>query len=125
MQTASGLPIRKRIRLRDFHYGADCVYYVTICTHEKRLMFGHCVDGIVTLNTPGTITSDEWMRTFAMRPFVSGEKFIVMPNHVHAHRSIWEPGTVDLAPNIVSGLVSLITIAGIRWLFDERRKAPR
>jgi hypothetical protein len=28
----------------------------------------------------------------------------------------------DLAPNIVSGLVSLIIIAGIRWLFDERRR---
>ncbi len=50
MQTASGLPIRKRIRLRDFHYSSECVYYITINACQKRLILGRCENDAVTLN---------------------------------------------------------------------------
>ena len=71
MQTASGLPIRKRIRLRDFHYSAKCVYYITVNANQKRQLFGRCDNDIVTLNEIGEIVRSEWMHTFTMRQGVS------------------------------------------------------
>ena len=53
MQTASGLPIRKRIRLKGFHYGGACAYYLTICAFEKRMLFGSCTNAVVSLSEIG------------------------------------------------------------------------
>jgi REP element-mobilizing transposase RayT len=89
MQTASGLPIRKRIRLGDFHYSSECAYYITVNANNRRQLFGRCENDIVTLNETGDIVRDEWMRTFTMRKCVSGEHSIVMPNHMHAMISLW------------------------------------
>jgi REP element-mobilizing transposase RayT len=83
MQTASGLPIRKRLRLAGFHYAGDCSYYVTICAHRKKSFFGTCRNGAVDLNDTGKIVAAEWLNTFATREAVIGDDFIVMPNHLH------------------------------------------
>jgi REP element-mobilizing transposase RayT len=84
MQTASGLPIRKRIRLRGFHYNGGCAYYLTIGAFEMRCLFGTCTNGIVTLNNLGELVQDAWLTTELLRPGVFLDEFIVMPNHMHA-----------------------------------------
>jgi REP element-mobilizing transposase RayT len=89
VQTASGLPIRKRVRLRDFHYGSRCVYYVTICAYRRRLLFGRCENDVVTLNDMGVIVREEWLRTFVIRGGTSGDEFTIMPNHLHALIALW------------------------------------
>ena len=89
MQTASGLPIRKRIRLRDFHYSSECAYYITVNARQNRQLFGCCENDVVRLSEIGEIVRVEWLRTFTMRQGVSGERFIVMPNHMHAIVALW------------------------------------
>ena len=84
MQTASGLPIRKQIRLRGFHYGGGCAYYVTICAFEKRCLFGTCNGGVVFLNAVGALVQNSWRATRVLRGGVVLDEFIVMPNHMHA-----------------------------------------
>jgi putative transposase len=75
---------RRSIRLRDYDYTQDGAYFVTVCTHERRCLFGHVVDGAMVLNTWGHIMADEWERTAIVRPGVMLDAFVVMPNHAHA-----------------------------------------
>jgi REP element-mobilizing transposase RayT len=84
MQTASGLPIRKRIRLRDFAYDGVHTYYVTINAYEKRCLFGTCDGESVTLNALGRLVQSAWLDTPRLRPEVILDELIVMPNHMHA-----------------------------------------
>jgi hypothetical protein len=57
MQTAA-FPKRKPVRLRDFHYGGVCAYFVTICAFDKRLLFGTCRFGRVELNWIGQLVEE-------------------------------------------------------------------
>ena len=84
MQTASGLPIRKRIRLRNFDYGGVHTYYVTINAFEKQCLFGTCDGENVVLNDLGLLVQSSWRDTATIRPDVILDEFIVMPNHMHA-----------------------------------------
>ncbi len=84
MQTASGLPIRKRIRLRDFDYAGVHTYHVTINAFEKRCLFGTCDGESVVLNDLGLLVQSSWCDTATIRSAVVLDEFIVMPNHMHA-----------------------------------------
>ncbi len=37
------LPKRKNIRLKDYDYSQNNIYYVTICTHNRAKLFGEIV----------------------------------------------------------------------------------
>lgn len=74
------------VRLKNWDYGWNAPYFVTICTKNSEHYFGGIVDGIMDLNEIGRIVEMEWLKTFQMRPDMNltmGE-FVVMPNHFHA-----------------------------------------
>ncbi|MCR3921618.1 MAG: transposase [Firmicutes bacterium] len=77
------LPNRKPQRLRDYDYTKNGYYFITICTHDRRQLFGHVVDGNMVLNIYGQIAQQELLQI--PNRFVNTEliKFIVMPNHIH------------------------------------------
>lgn len=75
--------LRRSIRLKDYDYTQNGAYFVTICTHEKRCIFGQVVDGAMAVNKWGQIVMDEWEQTATVRPNVALDAFVVMPNHVH------------------------------------------
>ncbi len=70
-------------RLKDYDYTQNGAYFVTICAHERRRIFGQVADGAMVLNAWGQIVMDEWEQTAIVRPNVALDAFIVMPNHVH------------------------------------------
>ena len=76
---------RHSIRLKGYHYAQPGAYFVTICTHDRRCVFGRVVDGEMVLNLYGKIVWSEWFRTARIRPYVQlyESEFVVMPNHVH------------------------------------------
>jgi len=82
MQTASGLPIRKTIRLPGYDYSGDATYFVTVCAFQHQCLFGDCLDGTVKLGDIGNIVEEEWRRT-AFRGDVTLGEYQVMPNHLH------------------------------------------
>jgi REP element-mobilizing transposase RayT len=55
-----------------------------LCTAARRCLFGHIVEDAMQLNAIGRIVEEEWHRTAAMRPDLSLDEHIVMPNHLHA-----------------------------------------
>lgn len=75
---------RQSIRLKGYDYARVGAYFVTICTYQRQCQFGEIVDRQTRLNVFGQIVSDEWLRTAVVRPNVTLDCFVVMPNHLHA-----------------------------------------
>ncbi|MEW5702245.1 MAG: transposase [Candidatus Zixiibacteriota bacterium] len=75
---------RRSVRLREYDYSQSGAYFVTICTQDRRCLFGEIVDGTMRLNDTGRIVEDEWLHTPTLRPQVAPDTFVVMPNHFHA-----------------------------------------
>lgn len=70
-------------RLIGWDYSSPGIYFVTICTKNKKHFFGDIKNGIMILSDIGNIVHDEWMKTGTIRKCVNIDEFIVMPNHVH------------------------------------------
>ncbi|MDR4509045.1 MAG: hypothetical protein MRJ65_12580 [Candidatus Brocadiaceae bacterium] len=56
---------------------------MTICTHERRRLFGNIDNGEMQLNTIGRMVEKCWNGIPEYFPHVKLDAFIVMPNHVH------------------------------------------
>jgi putative transposase len=78
-------------------------YFVTICTENKNCLLGEVVNGEAALSREGKIVGEEWLKTTEVRPYVSLDLFVVMPNHFHGILFIdkeAEGGTARCAPTI-------------------------
>lgn len=73
-------------RLKNWDYGSNAMYFVTICTQNRECFFGDVVDGKMELSEIGKMVETEWLKTFELRPDMNlgMEEFVVMPNHFHA-----------------------------------------
>jgi REP element-mobilizing transposase RayT len=75
---------RRSIRGRRWDYASAGSYFVTLCTWQREVLFGEFIeDGLMRLNACGEIVENEWCRTADVRPGVSLDVFVVMPNHLH------------------------------------------
>ncbi|MGB2854964.1 MAG: transposase, partial [Dehalococcoidia bacterium] len=72
---------RHSIRLKDYDYSQAGAYFVTICTHNRELIFGDVVKGEMRLNEYGRVVETEWIKTADIRKNVELDVFVVMPNH--------------------------------------------
>ncbi|MEM1117495.1 MAG: hypothetical protein AAGJ11_13375 [Bacteroidota bacterium] len=79
-------------RLPDVDYGHG-VFFVTIVTAGRVPWFGRLGDGRVAHTEAGRIVADEWRRTADVRPNVSVDAFVVMPDHMHG--VVWIRGAND------------------------------
>ena len=74
---------RRSIRLRGYDYSQMGAYFVTICTRDKKCLFGRIVDGKMVLNRFGEVARDEWNETANIRRNVELDEYVIMPNHLH------------------------------------------
>jgi len=89
-------------RLGSATYKGNGIYFVTICTAEKRYYFGNISDeGTVSLSDIGLFAQRCWMAIPQHFPFVRLGEFVVMPNHIHGllifRRN--DPDIKDMVPN--------------------------
>ena len=79
------LPKRKKMRLKDYDYSKEGLYYITICTDNRKLLFGNVNTdiGIMILNEFGKIAQENWNETERIRDNIKLHQFIIMPNHIH------------------------------------------
>ena len=83
MDNHNKYPQRKSPRLQGYDYSSEGAYFVTICTHQKRHIFGHIEQQKMTLNSHGIIASNIWLEIPQHFPSVALDAFVIMPNHVH------------------------------------------
>ena len=83
METNQNKHRRRSIRLQFYDYSASGAYFVTVCTQERRCLFGDAVDGVVQLNDAGRAVERSWLAIPQHFPHIDLDAFVVMPNHVH------------------------------------------
>ena len=59
------------------------MYFVTVCTHQRRCSLGHVVNDAVRLTEAGRIVTDSWLWLAGRYPYVTLDMFVIMPNHLH------------------------------------------
>lgn len=74
---------RKYIRLTNWDYSSEGVYFITICCHDRHSFFGKIEDNEMILSEIGSIASKYWMEILNHFPHVKLDEFVVMPNHIH------------------------------------------
>ncbi|MFH1061568.1 MAG: transposase [Candidatus Omnitrophota bacterium] len=114
------LPDRKKHRLKDYDYTQNGLYYVTICTYDRELLFvGPRRDVAYTIyeiNENGKIVQDEWTKIEQLRNNIVLDEYVIMPNHIHGIIIINDTATSRRGPTgkfgkPISG--SLSTIIGL------------
>jgi REP element-mobilizing transposase RayT len=74
---------RRSVRLKEYDYSQEGMYFITICVQNHECLFGKITDGEMILNNIGEIVCDEWLKTAELRRNVQLHEFVVMPNHFH------------------------------------------
>jgi putative transposase len=74
---------RRSIRLKKYDYRSNALYFVTICTNRKDIIFGQIKNDKLILNDFGKIARREWIKTTRIRTYVELDAFIIMPDHIH------------------------------------------
>jgi len=103
-------PQRKSPRKQGYDYSQSGAYFVTVCTHDKRHLFGSVHDDLMHLNDLGQLTYDRIGLIPDSYDNVELSDYVVMPNHVHMIVFLYD--AKDKAPllsNIVGGYKSGVT----------------
>ena len=72
-------PKRKSPRLPKYDYASDNYYFVTICTHNKKCIFGKPQE----LSRYGKIVEQHILALSDHFNGVHIDQYVVMPNHIH------------------------------------------
>lgn len=72
-------------RWREWNYGDEGAYFITICTKQREHYFGEIENGQMQLSEIGKTAQNEWLNSMDIRPDMNldMECFVVMPNHIH------------------------------------------
>jgi len=69
---------RRSIRLKEYDYSRAGAYFVTICTHHRKCLFGHIVNAQVRLSLLGEILHNEWLEVPNRFANVQLDEFVII-----------------------------------------------
>ncbi|MGD1146896.1 MAG: transposase [Thermoanaerobaculaceae bacterium] len=91
-ELSDSVPVRRSTRLHGYDYAQAGAYFITVCTAARRCCLCDIAGTAISLTRAGRIVAEEWARSAELRPEVSLDGFVVMPNHVH--------GVLVLSPTV-------------------------
>ncbi len=104
------LPQRKLQRLQNYNYSQNNAYFITICTQNRLPLFGRIANSNLILNNAGLMVLNKFEEISGFYPDIFIDKFIVMPNHLHAIMLIQHAGTAQGPFPTLSILVRLAAV---------------
>ena len=93
----NNLPQRKNIRLREYDYSSEGVYFITICIRNRIELLGNIKDNNISLTREGFIAKNNIKHIEKIFNNVKVDDYVIMPNHIHIIISINEPNEVTLS----------------------------
>ena len=89
MENEKDLPKRKDIRLKNYDYSSSGVYFLTICTSERRNYFWANVGATIgrpqdiALSEYGNIVDKAINNIPYVYPALDVDHYVIMPDHIH------------------------------------------
>jgi REP element-mobilizing transposase RayT len=74
---------RRSIRLKGYDYSQSGAYFITICTQNKKYLFGKIADNEMQLNDAGEIIDKWWLELKNKFNNIELDEYVIMPNHFH------------------------------------------
>jgi REP element-mobilizing transposase RayT len=74
---------RQSVRLKQYDYRQAGAYFVTICTYQRKCVFGEVINVAMQLSQSGEIVKNVWHELPFYYRNVTLDQFVVMPNHIH------------------------------------------
>lgn len=74
---------RKSIRLKGYDYSQAGLYFITICTQNRKWLFGEIKDGEMILNDAGEMVKHWYYELNNKFNDIKCHAMVVMPNHFH------------------------------------------
>lgn len=75
---------RKANRLKEYDYSLSGYYFVTICAHNHKELFGSIENNKAYLNDTGRMIDSVLKNLPQYYPQISIDTYVIMPNHIHA-----------------------------------------
>jgi len=82
----------KSARLKGYDYRQAGLYFITICTHNRKHYFGKIVDNEMQLSNIGGLADMFWHEIKNHKKNIELHQFVVMPNHIHGILEIVDGG---------------------------------
>ncbi|MBI9051887.1 MAG: transposase [Anaerolineaceae bacterium] len=83
------------MRLKRYDYTDPGYYFITICTHQRRMLFGNIENEAIHMNELGEIAQEKWREISNHFENVNLDYFVVMPNHIHGIIQIIDSQSVE------------------------------
>ena len=77
------LPVRKRIRLKDYDYAEENIYFITICVEDRLEILGKIVEENIKLTKEGNSVKQNINKIEQIYKNIIIDEYIIMPNHIH------------------------------------------
>lgn len=115
------MPQRKKLRLANYDYTQSGYYFVTICTKDRKLLFGAVEDGCMQLSQIGVVVERVCLDLPNHNAHMTLIHYCIMPNHIHAIISIQQQGE-SISKNGLPEIVRQLKTFSSRYINDERRR---
>lgn len=77
------LPARKKIRLNEYDYSNEGMYFITICTKNRLELLGKIEKENMILTDDGRIVKKYINQMFQKYNNIRIDEYVIMPNHIH------------------------------------------
>ena len=115
------LPKRKSPRIPGYDYSTNCAYFITVCTYEKKQLFG----SIGADSISARMVERTFLETIQKYDNVKSHVYVVMPNHFHAIIQI-ERADMESAPTISQIIQSFKRYSTVEYIkLVNENKLPR
>lgn len=71
------------MRLTEYDYSSDGLYFVTICVYQKECCLGRVTETGVDLSEKGKLAQRYWQEIAIQFSHTFLGEFVIMPNHIH------------------------------------------
>ena len=77
------LPVRKKIRLQDYDYSEENMYFITICVKNRLQILGKIIEDNIKLTKQGNVVKQNINKLEQIYKNIIIDEYIIMPNHIH------------------------------------------
>ncbi|MCF8007437.1 MAG: transposase [Methylovulum sp.] len=99
-------------RLKSWDYGANALYFVTICTANKSCYFGTIAEGEVLLSDLGRLANAYWLE-IENKFSITILDHVVMPNHIHGMINIDKKLIIDNRKDVIKHEHKVLKVGGV------------
>jgi putative transposase len=98
IKPSSDKTFRRLLRLKNYDYRNLGGYFITVCAHQQKHLFGEVINDEMKLNEAGIAVESVWNDLPVHYSNVELDQFVIMPNHFHGIMVLCRPLGAGLKP---------------------------